>query len=58
MMTFVIRNGLRALALGLGTYLGYVDSLARSWGLSAAQAQEVRHAGWGKPRRALSPRDP
>lgn len=29
MMTFVIRNGLKALSLGEGTYLGYVENLAR-----------------------------
>jgi hypothetical protein len=42
MMTFVIRNGLKALALGLPTYLAYVDSLARSWRLTRHQAAQVR----------------
>eukprot|EP00798_Chlamydomonas_sp_ICE-L_P020786 gene20786-27612_t len=33
MMTFVIRNGLQALGFGVPTYMNYVDSLVRSWGL-------------------------
>jgi hypothetical protein len=41
MMTFVIRNGLAALKLGLQTYMGYVDNLARNWGLSPAHAAHV-----------------
>ncbi len=41
MMTFVIRNGLPALSLGLTTYLGYVASLTRGWGLTRRQAGQV-----------------
>lgn len=41
MMTFVIRNGLKALKLGEGVYLGYVSSLARQWGLTHQQQSQV-----------------
>lgn len=45
MMTFVIRNGLKALGLGLQTYLGYVSNLSRSWRLAPKQAAQVRGCG-------------
>lgn len=41
MMTFVIRNGLKALELGLQTYLSYVNNLAKNWGLAPHQVMGV-----------------
>eukprot|EP00955_Chlamydomonas_euryale_P016126 172241-Chlamydomonas_euryale.AAC.1 len=41
MMTFVIRNGLKALSLGRSTYHNYVTNLARTWGLPQDKQAQV-----------------
>ena len=41
MMTFVIRNGLKALQLGQSTYMNYVGSLAKSWALPQQMEAQV-----------------
>ena len=41
MMTFVIRNGLSALGLGLPTYMNYVASLTKNWALPKQMEVQV-----------------
>ena len=41
MMTFVIRNGLSALSLGLPTYMNYVASLTKNWALPKQMEVQV-----------------
>ncbi len=43
MMTFIIRNGMQSLSQGPQQYLGYVNHLARGWGLPERAIKEVRH---------------
>ena len=47
MMTFVIRNGLKALQLGQSTYMNYVGSLAKSWALPHQMEAQVCVHGMG-----------
>lgn len=42
MMTFVIRNGIKALSLSSETYFSYVSSLVRNWGLPKKDAAHVQ----------------
>ena len=41
MMTFVIRNGLNALSLGVPTYMNYVTSLTKNWVLPKQMEVQV-----------------